>query len=243
MPLRTALRIGLIAGLMLVVAAGFLYVTQRERLLARMAHTLETALADRLGTPVDVGRLRLELVPLAVVAEDVTVRSPSPELPALLTVGRITARPSLISLLTETQVIRLLRIERPRLTLVAGPDGASNIPSLEGAAPGAPGEAPKVLVRRIEIRNAAIAYRSPRGAVAIEDADALLPPDVLMGRVVAEAAAPRGAFEVGGRAIPFDAVRIRAEWEDGRLTVTSAAPPGRGAPAPPTPPPLLPLPP
>ena len=228
MPLRTALRVGLIAGLLLVVAAGFLYVTQRERLLARMAHTLETALADRLGTPVDVGRLRLELVPLAVVAEDVAVRSPSPELPAPLTVGRITARPSLISLLTETQVIRLLRIEQPRLTLVAGPDGASNLPSLEGAASGAPGGPPKVLVRRIEIKNAAIAYRSPRGAVTIEDADALLLPDMLMGRVVAEAAAPRGAFEVGGRAIPFDAVRIRAELENGRLTVTSASLDGRG---------------
>ncbi len=228
MPLRTALRVGLIAGLLLVVAAGLLYVTQRERLLARLAHTIETALADRLGTPVDVGRVRLELVPLAVVAEDVTVRSPSPGLPVPLTVGRITARPSLISLLTEAQVIRLLRIERPRLTLVAGPDGASNLPSFEGALPGTPGGRPTILVRRIEIRNAAIAYRSPRGAVTIEDADALLLPDVLMGRVVAEAAAPRGAFEVGGRAIPFDAVRIRAELENGRLTITSASLDGRG---------------
>src|SRR3989304_5107411 len=159
MTLRTALRVGLIAGPILVVAAGFLYVTQRERLLARMAPTLETALADRLGTPARVGR-----------------------------------------------------------------GGART----GGAAPGARGGAPKVLVRRIEIRNAAIAYRSPSGAVTIEDADALLLPDVLMGRVVAEAAAPRGAFEVGGRAIPFDAVRIRAEWEDGRLTVTSASLDGRG---------------
>lgn len=228
MPLRTALRVGLIAGLILVAAAGFLYVTQRERVLARMAHTLETALADRLGTPVDVGRLRLELVPLAVVAEDVTVRSPSPEFPAPLMVGRITARPSLISFLTETQVIRLLRIERPRLTLVAGTDGASNLPSLEGVAPGAPDDRPKVLVRRIEIMNADIAYRSPRGTVTIEGADALLVPDVLMGRVVAEVAAPRGTFEVGGRAVPFDAVRIRAELESGRLTVTSASLDGRG---------------
>src|SRR3990172_5140765 len=207
MSLRTALRVGLIAGLILVAAAGFLYVTQREQVLARMAHTLETALADRLGTPVDVRRMRLELVPLAVVAEDVTVRSPSPELPAPLTVGRITARPSLISFLTETQVIRLLRIERPRLTLVAGTDGASNLPSLEA---GAPDGRPKVLVRRIEIINADIAYRSPRGTVTIEGADALLVPDVLMGRAVAEVAALRGTFEVGGRAVPFDAARIRA---------------------------------
>jgi hypothetical protein len=36
-----------------------------------------------------------------------------------------------------------------------------------------------------------------------------------MGRVVAEAAAPRGTFEVGAR-VPFDAVRIRAEMENGR---------------------------
>jgi autotransporter translocation and assembly factor TamB len=228
MSLRTALRVGLIAGLLLVVAAGFLYVTQRERLLARVAHALETALADQLGTPVDVGRVRLEMVPLAVVAEDVTVRSPSPEFPAPLTVGRITARPSLISLLTQTQVIRLLRIERPRLTLVAGPDGTSNIPPFGGTAPGGPGRPPKVLVRRIEITNAVIAYRSLRGTVTIEGADALLVPDVLMGRVVAEASAPRGTFEVGGRAVPFDAVRIRAEMESGRLTVTSASLDGRG---------------
>src|SRR3990172_2076066 len=210
MSLRTALRVGLIAGLILVAAAGFLYVTQREQVLARMAHTLETALADRLGTPVDVRRMRLELVPLAVVAEDVTVRSPSPELPAPLTVGRITARPSLISFLTEPQGIRLWRIERPRLPLVAGTDGASNLPSLEGVVPGAPDGRPKVLVRRIEIINADIAYRSPRGTVTIEGADALLVPDALMGRVVAEVAALRGTFEVGGRAVPFDAARIRA---------------------------------
>ena len=229
MPMRTALRVGLIAGLLLVVAAGILYVTQRERLLARMAHTLETALAELVGTPVDVGRVRLELVPLAVVAEDVTVRSPSPEIPTPpLTVGRVTARPSLISFLTETQVIRLLRIERPRLDLVARPDGASNLPSFERTASGAPGDRPAILVRRIEITNAVIAYRSPRGAVTIEDTDVLLLPDVLMGRIVAEAVAPRGAFEVAERVIPFGAVRIRAELENGRLTVTSASLDGRG---------------
>jgi hypothetical protein len=85
-----------------------------------MAYTLETRPRRPAGDPGRRGQLRLELVPPAVVAEDVTALAVAGA-PAPLTVGRITARPSLISFLTETQVIRLLRIERPRLTSSRAP--------------------------------------------------------------------------------------------------------------------------
>ncbi|MBI3609035.1 MAG: translocation/assembly module TamB domain-containing protein [Nitrospirae bacterium] len=227
--MRTAFRVGLIGGLLLVIVAGVAYVTQRERVLTRFTRTLETTLAEQVGSPIEIGRLRLSLAPLALIAEHVTVRSPEATLSTPpLTVERITVRPSLISFLTETPVIRSLLIEHPRLTVTASPTGTSNLPSFGPAAPPPTTPHPPVLVGQIEIRNGDLAYRSPRGGITLSDAHILVVPNRQMTHFTVNLDAPRGAFEVGERTVALGTSRLRATAEAGRITLTSVSIEGPG---------------
>jgi len=227
--MRTAFRVGLIGGLLLVIVAGVVYVTQRERVLARMARTLETTIEERIGSPVNIGRLRLSVAPLALIAEHVTVHSPETVLPTPpLTVERITVRPSLISFLTETPVIRSLLIEHPRLAVAVGPTGASNLPLMRPAAAPASQPPHPVLLQRIEIRNADLAYRSPRGGVTLSDAHMIVVPNRPMTHFTVELDAPRGAFDIGDRTLAFGTTRVRGTAEAAGLTLTSVSIEGPG---------------
>lgn len=210
MTMRTALRIGLIGALLLVVAGATLYLTQRERLLNRLALTVQTVLSERLGSTVEIGRLRLDLVPLALIAEQVTLRSSSPDLPSPLTIDRVTIRPSLISFLTESQVIRSLAIDHPHLVLVIGPGSTSNLPSFTFDHAPENSRAPSILIRRIDVSDGELAYRSPKGEATLSGIEMTVLPDVLMRRFVIDLSAQSGTITVGDRHVPIGTTAAHA---------------------------------
>ncbi|MEO5656595.1 MAG: translocation/assembly module TamB domain-containing protein [Nitrospiria bacterium] len=227
--MRRAVRVGLIGAGLLAVLAALGYYALRDSVLGRSARTLEQTLGERLGATVTIGRLRLELVPLALVADDVTIRSAAPDPPApLLTVGRITAKPSLISLLTKTQVIRSLVIERPNLQLATDAEGRLNVPFLRGRSPSDPSRPPPVLVRRIDIVEAELTYRSSGRAITLHRATLALVPDMLMAAVDAELTAPNGALAIGDRVMALGATQLSVSVDDQRMAVTRATIEGPG---------------
>jgi translocation and assembly module TamB len=227
--MRTALRVGAIGVVILAVAAGVAIVTQRDKVLARLASSLTETLSSQLGGRVDIGRIRFDVVPLTLVIEGVTVRSPSDEVPAPpLFVARVIVRPSLISFLTETPVIRWLRLEHPRLEVVTGPGGISNIPRVGGDTfPTARG-GPAVLIKRIDIEDADVLYRSPTASVSLTGVTAVLHPDLVTRHVKADVTAPTGTVTIGTRTSPLGKTHLRIVAEGRRVTVSEFSVDGAG---------------
>lgn len=218
--MRTALRVGAIGLLILVVAAVAALVIQRDQILARVSASLTHTLSAQLGGTVTVTNVRLHFIPLTVVVEGLTVHSASPDIPVIpLAVDRIVARPSLISLLTETPVIRWLRVEHPRVELVTGPGNTMNMPRPKAAEPSQGTPRPAALIKRVDILDAEISYRSPTAGVALSQADAVLSPDLVTGHIDADLDAPKGLVSVGDRKIPLGATRLRVALDRGRLTM------------------------
>ncbi|MEW6682774.1 MAG: translocation/assembly module TamB domain-containing protein [Nitrospirota bacterium] len=227
--MRTALRVGAIGVVILAVAAVVAFVTQRDKVLARLAASLTETLSAQLGGRVDIGRIRFDMVPLTLVVEGVTVHSLSDTVPvAPLSVDRVTVRPSLISFLTETPVIRWLRIEHPRVTMVTIEGGITNIPRLGGDAPPPSDGGPAVLIRRIDIEDAEVSYRSPTASVSLKGVSAVLYPDLVTRHVTADLTAPGGTVTIGARTSPFAETRLQIVAEGRRITVTEFSLDGAG---------------
>ncbi len=222
--MRTALRVGAIGVVILAVAAAVAFFTQRDKLLARVATSLTETLSATFGNRVDIGRIRFELVPLTLVVEGLTMHSSSDEVSvAPLTVDRVVVRPSLISLLTETPVIRWLRLERPRVEIVVGPGEASNIPRVRGKGADADDGRPAVLIKRIDIEDAELSYRTSAVAVSLQQTDAVLYPDIVTRHVSADLTAESGAFTLGARTVPLGRARLRVSVDGRHVTVTEGS--------------------
>ncbi len=227
--MRTALRVGAIGLVVLAVAVVVAFVTQRDKVLARLSASLTATLSEQFGGRVDIGRIRLDAVPLTLVIEGFTVRSSSDSLPeAPLSVERIVVRPSLISLLTETPVIRWLRIERPRLEVVTGSDGRSNLPALGSNGPPVHDARPPILIKRIDIRDADLIYRTPTAEVSVTRATAVLFPDLVTRHVDLEVDAPAGAVTIGSRAVSFANAHLQAAVDRRSLTIAEVSLDGAG---------------
>jgi autotransporter translocation and assembly factor TamB len=218
--MRTALRVGAIGFLILAVVAVVALVTQREKILARLSASITHALSAQFGAPVTLTRVQLDLIPLTLVAEGLIVPSSSPEIAiAPLSVDRIVVRPSLVSLLTETPVIRWLRVEHPRVEIVAGPGDALNVPRPKAAEPRPDDARPAALIKRVEIVRGEISFRSPTTGFSLNDATATLSPDLVTGHVDAEIASPTGSVTMGDRTMLVGATRLRAALDRGRFTI------------------------
>ncbi len=227
--MRTALRVGAIGVVILAVAAVVAFVTQRDKVLARLSASLTDTLSAQFGGRVDIGRIRFDAVPLTLVIEGLTVRSPSEEIPAApLSVDRIVVRPSLISFLTETPVIRWLRIEHPRLELVTGPDGRSNLPAVDATRPPTTDGRPPVLIKRIDIQDAELVYRSPTAEVSVHRVTAVLLPDLVTRHVDIEVDAPNGTVTIGTRIVSFGHAHLQGAVDAGSLTVAEFSLDGAG---------------
>jgi translocation and assembly module TamB len=218
--MRTALRVGAISLLALAVAAAAVVVVKRDAILARLSASVTRALSTQFGQQVTINRVDVDLIPLTLIVHGLTVQSPSPDIPVPpLSVDRIVVRPSLVSLLTKTPVIRWIRVERPRVELVAGPGEASNLPRpTPGGSTGEPGR-PAAIIKRVEIVDADVSYRSPAVTASLNQADARLAPDLITGHIDAEIDAPAGRITFGNQTLPIGETRVRIELDRGRLTM------------------------
>jgi translocation and assembly module TamB len=230
--MRTALRVGAISLLALAVAAAAVVVVKRDAILARLSASLTQALSTQFGQQVTINRVHLDLIPLTLVVDGLTVQSPSPEVPVPpLSVDRVVVRPSLVSLLTKTPVIRWIRVEHPRVELVAGPGEASNLPRPRPRGSTGEGGRPAAIIKRVEIVDANVSYRSPAVTASLNRADARLAPDLITGHVDAEIDAPSGLITIGHRTLPIEDTRVRIALDRERLTLHefSAKAPGASA--------------
>lgn len=222
--MRTALRVGAIGVAILAVAAAVVFVTQRDKVLVRVSASLTETLSTMLGNRVEIGRVRFELIPLTLVVEGLTVHSASDEIAAApFSADRVIIRPSLISFLTETPVVRWVRIERPRLELVTGAGGASNAPRLRDKRLAPPDGRPALLIKRIDIQDAVLSYRSPDLAVSLRHTDAVLHPDVVTRHVNADLAAADGSLTLGSRTLSLGQARLRGSMDGLHATVTESS--------------------
>ncbi|MFZ5877117.1 MAG: translocation/assembly module TamB domain-containing protein [Nitrospirota bacterium] len=234
--MRTALRVGAISLLALAVVAAVVVVVKRDAILARLTASITRALSAQFGDQVAINRVHLDLIPLTLVVDGLTVRSPSPDIPAPpVSVDRIVLRPSLVSLLTQTPVIRWIRVERPRVEVVAGPGGASNLPRPKPNGSVHEGGRPAAIIKRIEIVDAHLSYRSPAVAASLSRAGATVSPDLITGHVDADIEAPAGLVTVGDRTLSVGKTHVRVALERERLaihefsaTATGVSASGRG---------------
>jgi translocation and assembly module TamB len=227
--MRTALRVGAIGAVILAVAAVVVFVTQRDKVLARLAAALTETLSAEIGSRVEIGTIRVDVAPLTLVVEGVTVHSASDAVPtAPLSVDRVIVRPSLISFLTETPVIRWLRVEHPRVEVVTVEGGITNVPRIGGATAPPSGGGPAVLIRRIDIQDAEVIYRSPTASVSLKGVNAVLYPDLVTRHVNADLTAPGGTVTMGTRTSPFGKTHLRVVAEGRRMTVTEFSFDGTG---------------
>ncbi|MFZ5864037.1 MAG: translocation/assembly module TamB domain-containing protein [Nitrospirota bacterium] len=234
--MRTALRVGAISLLALVVAA-VVVIVKRDAILERVSASVTHAIRAQFGEQVTLTRVHLDLIPLTLVIDGLIVQSASPDAPSPpVSADRIVLRPSLISLLTQTPVIRWMRVERLRVDAVTGPGAASNMPRPASNGSAREGGRPPAIIKRIDIVDADLSYRSPAGAASLSHADAVLSPDLITGHVDAEITAPTGTVAVGAHMLSVGTTRARVALDRGRLTVhefsasaTGLSASGRGA--------------
>jgi translocation and assembly module TamB len=218
--MRTALRVGAISLLALVVVAAAVVILKRDAILARLSASVTHALGAQVGQEVTITRVDVDLIPLTVVMDGLTIQSSSPEIPAPpLSVDRIVVRPSLVSLLTKTPVIRWIRVEKPRVDVVTGPGEASNLPRPRPSSPGRESGRPAAIIKRVEIVDADVSYRSPAITASLNHVGAKLAPDLITGHVDADIDAPTGLIAIGDRTLPIGETHVRLALDRERLTI------------------------
>ncbi len=157
----------LLAGIAIVLVA-------RSLPSARLLALVETRLETALGREVEIGRVHLGLLPLAMVASDVRVRAnPGFVAPTLVEIQSLRCNLAVLPLLRRQLDLRSLVIDTPKIWLEQNANGEWNYASTRLVASPAPGtaaaaEAPLALhVRKLVLRGGEIEVRSAKSRIEL----------------------------------------------------------------------------
>ncbi len=152
-----------VAGLVVVVALGVVWLAQSDWALKQARTRLIGAVADRVNGTVGIGEIDGSLLGRFTL-HDVTVQDSAGT--TVLAVDAVRARFSLAALLRQRIVLTGLELVRPRVTLVQRPDGSLNVSDLWIPSPPsgdtlAPGFGSWVRVSRATLRDGEATLRQP----------------------------------------------------------------------------------
>jgi translocation and assembly module TamB len=219
--------IGLIV---LLVLIGALNLSLSLGLLSEpLKRATRAALARHFPQPVEVGLVRLSLIPARLILTDVKLPRPQKEEEPWAEVKEIHLSFSPWSLMTEVTVIKKIRLQEPRITLiqdVKSPDGSRWLPSFLGARPeatDAPRKAPGFVIRKIEIQKGSLTVRQdPQNLqVRLDELTGEILPDLRMENFQVDLSGANTTVQLHGKEKRFDHAQAKFSVHPDRLEIRS----------------------
>ena len=221
-------KIGLsILSLFLLVGVAFSVWLRSDFISLPLKRLVQDSISRFITQPVEIKRVRLNLIPSALILSGVTISNPEPESPPLFQSNEINLSFSLWSLLTEVTIIKKIRIRNPQLNIQwniqdpNNPDLLSKIPLTQPVSTGPLGRPTVLLIRKIEVENGRVSVQSTTGdhQIHLRNINAFILPDLSMRHYNVDLTSYGGVIQFNRMVREFESLETKIKLSPDRAEI------------------------